>query len=153
MQAISYGYLEETPFIDDLKLEQKTKKKSGGGVYPLAVLTVRRCDTIRMRMTILNNTGASMTRALASLYGTYDPVRVRFDHVFAYFRDGVTIGTGTTTHDVDGHAAVAGDLFDACGAIGTITAGVFTSEHTHIKLDVLTVTGASVTGFTHSRVV
>ena len=154
MHAVSS--IEETPLIGGFELlpSAKGKKSAMGGIYPLAVLSVPRCTTVRMAMTLVNNTGASVTRALAALYGTHDPATGRFTFDFGCVRDGVSIGTGTTTHNVDCHAAVVGTLFDGYAGVGTWSEKdkTFTPEHAIVRTDVLTVTGVTVTGFTLTRV-
>ena len=138
--------------IGEMELEHGTRRDAVGlgGVYPLAALTVSRMETVRMTMTIENNTGAAVTRDLASFYG-YLTAPGEFTFHFACIRPGVSIGVGTTTHHVDCGAAVAGAGYDALGAIGKHAPPHFHLEHGHVKRNQLTVTGVIVKDFALGR--
>ena len=148
MQAIG---VEETPLIGGFELEARSGTRKGG-VYPLAVLEVRRGETVRMAMTIRNELGAAVTRDLLAAYGRFDPATGTFTMDFGCVRATVSIPIGTTTHNVDCVAGVIGVGFDALAALGRHAPPRFEAEETLLKRTQLTVRGIPITGFVLSRV-
>ena len=122
--------------------------------YPLAVLTVNTGDTVRMTMTLENNTESAAGKDLLAAYGSYDASTGTFTMSFAGVKRAVSIPTGSSSQDVDCVASVVGTDFDAFAAVGIYneTDGTFTIESDLVKTDQLTVTGIAVTDFTLSKV-
>ena len=120
----------------------------------LAALTVDLGDTVRMAMSINNNTGASATKDLLAGYGTLDPTTNVFTMAFGCVSPTVSLPTGTSTKNVDCGASAQGVDFDALAAIGVYdgVTGSFSIENSLVKTSQLTVKGIALTGFALSEV-
>lgn len=123
-------------------------------MVPLAVLSLSLGDSVRMAMSINNNTGVAATKDLLAGYGALDEATGVFTIAFAHVRTAVSIITGTNTINVDCVASVQGIDFAAVAAIGAYntSTGAFDIENILIKASQVTVKGTAVTGFSLSKV-
>ncbi|MDI6708833.1 MAG: hypothetical protein QME47_07110 [Candidatus Thermoplasmatota archaeon] len=124
------------------------------GFLSPAVLIVNLYDTVRMTITVENNTGETVTKDVMAAYGTYVEAESTFLYKFRAVGTGVAIPSGTYNLVIDATAWSVGTDFDAMAALGTYnaTTGEFSVEVLLVKVDQLTVKGVGITDFTLSKV-
>ena len=102
--------------------------------------------TVRMAMSINNNTGATVTKDLLAGYGAYNEATGEFTIAWGAGHIAVPIPTGTSVKNLDCVAEVQGIDFDVLAAIGKFDASWnFVIEHRLVKMAQLSVIGTTLT--------